>query len=121
MTSRKNPGFTSSRPRMFMFTITTIMFALGIAALVLVTTVEFKTTQVIYYPTFDRIYYYAWAGITYLMVRLLCFHALCFIKSTVVQYLLCDTICAWRTVVLWNKDKRVIAILLLFILGTMGA
>ncbi len=31
-----------------------------------------------------------------------------------------DVICAWRSVVLWNKDKRVIAILLLFILGTMG-
>lgn len=31
-----------------------------------------------------------------------------------------DIICAWRAVVLWNKDKRVIAILLLFILGTVG-
>jgi hypothetical protein len=37
-----------------------------------------------------------------------------------VQYILCDIICAWRTVVLWNKDKRIITILLLFILGTIG-
>jgi len=36
------------------------------------------------------------------------------------QYIMSDVICAWRSVVLWNKDKRVIAILLLFILGTMG-
>lgn len=37
-----------------------------------------------------------------------------------VQYILSDIICAWRTVVLWSKDKHVIAILLLFILGTTG-
>ena len=49
-----------------------------------------------------------------------CFHAICLTLSTFVQYVLCDTICAWRTVVLWNKDKRVIAILLLFVLGTVG-
>ena len=49
-----------------------------------------------------------------------CFHAICLTLSTVVQYVLCDTICAWRTVVLWSKDKRVIAILLLFVLGTVG-
>jgi hypothetical protein len=28
--------------------------------------------------------------------------------------------CAWRTVVLWNNDKRIIAILALFILATTG-
>ena len=50
-----------------------------------------------------------------------CFYTLCLALTTVVQYILCDAICAWRTVVLWNKDKRVIAILLLFILGTIGA
>jgi hypothetical protein len=36
----------------------------------------------------------------------------------VVQYLLSDIICAWRTVVLWNRDNRVIATLLFFILGS---
>jgi len=37
------------------------------------------------------------------------------------MYILCDIVCAWRTVVLWNRDKRVIAILLFFILGTTVA
>ena len=37
-----------------------------------------------------------------------------------IQYLLNDIICAWRTVVLWDRNKRVIAILLFFILGTAG-
>jgi hypothetical protein len=38
----------------------------------------------------------------------------------VVQYVLSDVICTWRAVVLWNRDKRIIAILLLFTLGTIG-
>jgi hypothetical protein len=100
----RNPGFTSSTPRMFMFGITTSMFALGIVALVLVITLEFKITHIFYSTSNISIdaYYYAWASITCLM------------------YILCDIICAWRTVVLWNKDKRVIAVLMLFILGTIG-
>jgi hypothetical protein len=102
----RNPGFTSSSPRMFMFGITTFMFALGIVALVLVTTLGFKITHSMFYGDFEQdfvFYYYAWAAITCLM------------------YILCDIICAWRTVVLWNKDKRVIAILVIFILGTIAA
>ncbi|KAH9014614.1 hypothetical protein EDB83DRAFT_2441309 [Lactarius deliciosus] len=37
------------------------------------------------------------------------------------MYILSDIICAWRAVVLWNRDKRLIAILLLLILGTTAA
>ena len=29
-------------------------------------------------------------------------------------------ICAWRAVVLWDRDRRVVAILVLFILVTIG-
>jgi hypothetical protein len=109
---------------MFMFGITTFMFALGIVALVLVTTLGFKITQMIFYPTSNlhvAAYYYAWASITCLMVRWLgAFMPSASLNLTALQYILCDIICAWRTVVLWNKDKRVIAILLLFILGTIG-
>ncbi|KAH9960356.1 hypothetical protein BGW80DRAFT_1364365 [Lactifluus volemus] len=36
------------------------------------------------------------------------------------MYILSDIICAWRAVVLWNRDKRVIVILLLFILGNIN-
>jgi len=32
--------------------------------------------------------------------------------------ILCDSICAWRTIVLWNKNKRVTAILVACILKT---
>ncbi|KAH9026511.1 hypothetical protein EDB85DRAFT_2149111 [Lactarius pseudohatsudake] len=85
----RNPGFTSSRPRMVMFGITTFMFAMGIIALVLEIVLGFQKTSK--------------ATITRLM------------------YILSDIICAWRAVVLWNRDKRVIAILLLLILGTTAA
>ena len=77
MTFRKNPGFTSSRPRMFMFGITTLMFALGIAALVLVNIFNFKATYILFYENglfmYEDLstYYYAWGTITCLMVRLL--------------------------------------------------
>ncbi|KAH9973222.1 hypothetical protein BGW80DRAFT_1308927, partial [Lactifluus volemus] len=37
------------------------------------------------------------------------------------MYILSDIICAWRAVVLWNRDKRVITILLFFILGNIIA
>jgi hypothetical protein len=42
---RSRPGFTSSWHRMFMFGITTFMFALGIIALVLETILEFQRAK----------------------------------------------------------------------------
>jgi len=105
------PCFTSSPTRMSMFGITTFMFALGTIALVLETTLEFQITQNFYDPFLPLFYYdvtfygcyYTWATITCLM------------------YILCDGICAWRTVVLWRNDKRVIAVLVFSILGTTAA
>ena len=49
-----------------------------------------------------------------------CSHAVFLTQSMAVQYILCDMICVWRTVILWNKDKRIIAILALFNLGAIG-
>ncbi|KAH9032240.1 hypothetical protein EDB85DRAFT_2236207 [Lactarius pseudohatsudake] len=93
------PGFTSSRPRMFWFGITTFMFVLGTTALVLQKALELQNIDFL-------VFYYADGGITRLMA---------------VQYILSDVICAWRAVVIWDRDRRVIAILLLFILGTTAA
>ncbi|KAI9450397.1 hypothetical protein BJY52DRAFT_1215517 [Lactarius psammicola] len=102
------PGFTSSRPRMFMFGITTSMFILGIIALVLDTAIGFQEIQLFYSPdSFVWSTYHAKIIVDGIITRLM--------------YILSDVICAWRAVVLWNRDKRVIAILLLFILGTIAA
>jgi hypothetical protein len=49
-----------------------------------------------------------------------CFFVICLTQSTRVQCIICGSICAWRTVVIWNKDKCVIAILVFFILVSTG-
>ncbi|KAH9058108.1 hypothetical protein EDB87DRAFT_952161 [Lactarius vividus] len=90
------PGFTSSQTRMFLFGITTFMFALGTTALVLEKALELQKIEF-------NVFYFAEGGITRLM------------------YILSDVICAWRAVIIWNRDRRVIAILLLCILGTIAA
>ena len=61
---------------MFMFGITTFMFALGIIALVLETTLGLEIGKSIFDPSANQdpsytLYYYVWATVTCLMV---CFH-----------------------------------------------
>ncbi|KAH9026228.1 hypothetical protein EDB84DRAFT_345757 [Lactarius hengduanensis] len=97
----RKPGFTSSRPRMSMFGITTFMKSRLSSGF-----------------SFDRPTpweFKLWSG-HHINVALA-------VKATATRmmYILSDIICAWRAVVLWNRDKRVIAILLLFILGTTAA
>lgn len=36
------------------------------------------------------------------------------------KYILSFVVCAWRAAVLWNYDRRVVAVLVFFILGTIG-
>jgi hypothetical protein len=107
---------------MFMLGITTFMFALGIIALVLVTVYNCQVMKAILVDSSDwwSEYYIVivWGTITRLMVRLN--DTVVLTQLTAVQYILCDIVCAWRTVVLWNRDKRVIAILLFLILGFTG-
>ncbi|KAH9006701.1 hypothetical protein EDB83DRAFT_727053 [Lactarius deliciosus] len=104
-------GFTSCRPRMIMFGITTVMFALAIVALVLRTTLGFQEMQwLLGFPST-----HIWSDKRFLVVTL--------VEATITRlmYILSDIVCAWRAVVLWNRDKRIIAILLLLILGTAAA
>ncbi|KAH9032261.1 hypothetical protein EDB85DRAFT_1260656 [Lactarius pseudohatsudake] len=105
------PGFTSSRPRMFMFGITTFMFALAIVALVLRTALGFQEMQLFLGNTSAS----TWSFYRLFVVFL--------VEGTIARlmYILSDIVCAWRAVVLWNRDKRVIAILLFLILGTTAA
>jgi hypothetical protein len=129
MAFRSKPGFTSSPPRVFMFGITTFMFILGIIAMVLETALGFQQMQLFLDPTSGNVWssnrtnviVAVGATITRLMVRSYdTSMPSALTQLTGFQYILSDIICAWRAVVLWNRDKRVIAILLLFILGTAG-
>ncbi|KAI9450470.1 hypothetical protein BJY52DRAFT_176724 [Lactarius psammicola] len=102
------PGFTSSRPRMFMFGITTFMFVLGIITQVIRTGYRIQLMQLELGLTDGG----KWSSFGIVIVEA---------TITRLMYILSDVICAWRAVVLWNRDKRVIAVLLLFILGTIAA
>ncbi|KAH9979598.1 hypothetical protein BGW80DRAFT_1279200, partial [Lactifluus volemus] len=104
------PGLWSSPPRIFMLGITTFMFILGLVALVLETALGFQQAQLFLEPIGGGI----WSSTnTNIIIA---------IGATITRIMVApDTICAWRAVVLWNKDKRVIAILLLFIFGTIAA
>ncbi|KAI9450398.1 hypothetical protein BJY52DRAFT_1356829 [Lactarius psammicola] len=105
------PGFTSSRPRMFMFGIMTFMFVLGVIVLVLETALGFQQMQLFLDPTAGNVWSIYLTNVSFA------------VHATIrrLMYILSDVICAWRAVVLWNRDKRVIAILLFFILVTTVA
>jgi hypothetical protein len=104
----RKPGFTSSLPRMFMLGITTFIFALGIIALVLVTIfLWFQSMKSFLTDSKPGSSFFTSSAVWATTTRLM--------------YILSDIICAWRTVVLWNRDKRVIAVLLFFILGSTAA
>ncbi|KAI9439102.1 hypothetical protein H4582DRAFT_2056943 [Lactarius indigo] len=104
-----------ARLQMFMFGTTTFMFILGIIVLVLETAFGFQQMQLFLYSTDDNVWPIAWPsgriGAVFIVVETI----------RRLMYILSDIICAWRAVVLWNRDKRVIAILLLFIFGTTVA
>ncbi|KAH8981319.1 hypothetical protein EDB92DRAFT_1953202 [Lactarius akahatsu] len=103
---------------MFMFGTTTLMFALAIVALVLRTALGFQRMQSLLNvlsvpPGFTPVH--TWSNDRFIVVSL--------VEATITRlmYILSDIVCAWRAVVLWNRDKHIIAILLLLILGTTAA
>ncbi|KAH8985004.1 hypothetical protein EDB92DRAFT_2105738 [Lactarius akahatsu] len=102
---------TSVHILMFMFGITTLMFALAIVALVLRAALGFQVMQAFLGFT---------SAHTWSEDR---FHVVSLVEATITRlmYILSDIVCAWRAIVLWNRDKRIIAILLLLILGTTAA
>jgi hypothetical protein len=108
---------------MSLFGITTFTFAMGIIALVLSTTLEIQQadTDSSTSCTTCNYIFYIMSIATFLMVRL--YDSFLVVRLTQlmgVQPIICDSICAWRTVIIWNKDKRVIAILVFCILVSAG-
>ncbi|KAI0300032.1 hypothetical protein B0F90DRAFT_1817829 [Multifurca ochricompacta] len=105
------PGLSSSPPRIFMLGMTTFMFILGLIALVLETVLGFQQMKLFLDPTSSGIWSSSRTNVVIAVGATI----------TRMMYISSDIICAWRAVVIWNKDKRVMAILLLFILGTTAA
>ena len=110
-----------------MFGIMTFMFVLGIIILALETALKFQGMQLLLGLTAGikrssyRVHVIDAVASTFIRLMVRLHHTLIpSAQLTAVQYILSDIVCAWRAVVLWNRDKRVVAILLLFILGTIG-
>jgi hypothetical protein len=106
---------------MSLFGITTLVFALGIITLALDTILGLQQANLDTIASSFVTYNYITNSTSLMMVRL-CdpFLSFALTQSTGVQCIICDLICAWRTVIIWNKDKRVIAILAFFILVSTG-
>ncbi|KAH8993720.1 hypothetical protein EDB92DRAFT_376200 [Lactarius akahatsu] len=105
------PGFSSSRSKMVMFGITTFTFVLGIISLVLQTALEFQQTWWLLDHTAANVWPLGRIGAVSIVVETI----------RRLMYILSDIICAWRAVVLWNRDKHVTALLLFLVLGTTAA
>ncbi|KAH9021761.1 hypothetical protein EDB84DRAFT_1619909 [Lactarius hengduanensis] len=121
------PGFTSSRSKIVMFAITTFTFVLGIISLVLQTALEFQQTWWLLDHTAANVWPLGRIGSVSIVVETIRRLMVHLYKSSLpsaqlmaVQYILSDIICAWRAVVLWNRDKHVTALLLFLVIGTTG-
>ncbi|KAI0259774.1 hypothetical protein BC834DRAFT_1035748 [Gloeopeniophorella convolvens] len=107
----RRDGLLRSTPRMFMLCVTSTMFILGLVALVLETTLGLQQIIIQLNPSSGSI----WSSHRTDVVIA--------VGATITRiiYIMSDIVCAWRASVLWNHDRRVIALLTLFILGTMAA
>ncbi|KAI0273915.1 hypothetical protein BGY98DRAFT_997810 [Russula aff. rugulosa BPL654] len=109
-----NNGVLRSAPRLFMLVVSTLTFVLGLIALVLETSLAFQNfARELSSSSSSSLS--LWSTHRTNTVVALC------ATITYLVFLLTDLVCAWRAAVLWNYDRRVLAILALFVLGTITA
>jgi hypothetical protein len=107
----RNDGMVRSVPRLFMLVVSTATFALGLIALVLETSLAFQQFAHQLSPSSGSL----WSPRRTNVVVAVC------ATITYFVFILTDLVCAWRAAVLWNYDRRVVAVLALFILGSTVA
>ncbi|KAN0103693.1 hypothetical protein V8E52_011718 [Russula decolorans] len=107
----RNDGVLRSAPRLFMLVVSTVTFVLGLIALVLETSLAFQNFARELGSSNGSL----WSTHRTNVVVALC------ATITYLVFLLTDLVCAWRAAVLWNYDRRVLAVLALFVLGTIVA
>jgi len=94
-----------------MLVATTAMFALGLIALVLNTELSYQQFTLILDSSSRSLWSARRTSITTAVGATL----VCAI------YIMSIVVCAWRAAVLWKYDRRVVAVLVFFILGTIAA
>lgn len=107
----QNGGLRRSAHPIFMLVVTTAMFVLGLIALVFNTQLSYQQFTLQFDPSGGQLWSPRRTGITMAVGATL----------TCMIYILSFVVCAWRAAVLWNYDRRVVAVLVFFILGTIAA
>ncbi|KAH9976984.1 hypothetical protein BJV74DRAFT_861534 [Russula compacta] len=107
----RDDGMLRSAPRLFMLVVTTTMFALGLAALVLQTSLSYQQFTLTFNPSSTSLWSPRYTDIITTAGAIIA----CII------YIISDVVGAWRAAVVWNYNRKVVAVLTLFVLGTTAA
>jgi len=107
----RNGRLLRSTPRLVMLTITSLMFALGLIALVLQTSLSYQQFAQMFNSSSTSL----WSAHRTSVVTA--------VVATIARiiYILSEVVCAWRAAVLWNYDRRVVAVLMVFLFGATSA
>jgi hypothetical protein len=107
----RNGRLLRSTPRLVMLTVTTTMFALGLIALVLQTSLSYQQFAQMFSSSSTSLWSAHRIGVVTAVI------------ATIARiiYILSEVVCAWRAVVLWNYDRRVVAVLMFFLIGATSA
>ncbi|KAI9450464.1 hypothetical protein BJY52DRAFT_1302492 [Lactarius psammicola] len=107
----RNGRLLRSTSRLVMLTVTSMMFALGLIALVLQTSLRYQE----FAHLFDSSSTSLWSAHRTSVVTA--------VVATIARiiYILSEVVCAWRAAVLWNYDRRVVAVLMFFLIGATSA
>ncbi|KAH9979594.1 hypothetical protein BGW80DRAFT_1279152 [Lactifluus volemus] len=108
---RNGGAILRSIPRLFMLIITSAMFILGLVTIVLNTSLEYQQFK----RSFSQPGGSPWPIHSTSVITAVSAATSCVI------FILSDVVCAWRAAVLWNYDRRILAILALFVIGTIVA
>ena len=107
-----------------MLTVTTAMFMLGLIALVLQTSLSYQQFAQMFSSSSASLWSTHRIGVVTAVIATIAriivsasFDIRCLTEYPK-QYILSEAVCAWRAVVLWNYDRRVVAVLMFFLIGT---
>jgi hypothetical protein len=124
---RRNGRLLRSTPRLVMLTVTTVMFALGLIALVLQTTLSYQQFAQMFNSSSTSLWSAHRTNVVTAVVatiaRIIVSDSFTFDIRRLSnltphkQYILSEVVCAWRAAVLWDYDRRVVAVLIVFLVG----
>lgn len=107
----RNGRLLRSAQRLLMLTVTSTTFVLGLIALVLQTSLSYQQFAQLFNSSSTSLWSAHRTGVVTAVVATI----------ARVIYILNEVVCAWRAAVMWNFDRRVVAVLMVFLIGTTSA